>query len=183
MPADLGHIGEDEAAALSANTAQPNLTPKARSTSSTSSAPSISGSDDDRWTISAKKKRPRTNRPPSIKLKSHTIRIPNFVDAGPEASTSSLETDGRPKRWLALGLAGMVYVVGIVGLWSMVRTFDQPSPLSLTPAGDEEILPPLDDRIDVRDAALDGPIRPEFRPEVDSGISDDIAASDLQKKI
>ncbi|MDH3659214.1 MAG: hypothetical protein OEU92_04150 [Alphaproteobacteria bacterium] len=95
----------------------------------------------------------------------------------------SFEAGDRSRRWLALGLAGMVYVIGIAGLWSMVQSFEPTAPLPLTPAGDDRALPPLDDRIDVRDARLDELIRPEFRPENQVEEGDDVAQTDLQKKI
>lgn len=87
------------------------------------------------------------------------------------------------KRWFALGLAGMVYVTGIAGLWSMVQTFDGPGSPAITPADGNNDLPPLDQQVDMQDARLDGPFIPRFRPEIRSGDDADVANSLFQKKI
>ncbi|MEM7041573.1 MAG: hypothetical protein AAF543_02055 [Pseudomonadota bacterium] len=87
------------------------------------------------------------------------------------------------RRWLALGLAGMVYVVGISGLWAMVRTFDETAGAPLTPAGSEKVLPPIEESIDIRDAQLlDGPFIPKFKPELSPEAGGDVASVDLQKE-
>ncbi|MEZ5934710.1 MAG: hypothetical protein R3F54_22780 [Alphaproteobacteria bacterium] len=70
------------------------------------------------------------------------------------------------RRWLALGLAGMVYAVGVMGLWSMVETFQETGTKELTPAGGHEVLPPVDDTVDVRDARLHGLANPAAEAKV-----------------
>lgn len=94
-------------------------------------------------------------------------------------SAPEMRVDVRSRRWLAIGLAGTVYIAGAAGLWSMYRTFEGPSSPSLTPAGDRETLPPLDETIDVRDALLDDDVfRPVFKPDFEA--EEDVANSDLQ---
>lgn len=84
------------------------------------------------------------------------------------------------KRRVALALAGVIYLIGIAGLWSMVQTFDDVTTLPATPANDDgAILPPFNETIDLRDAKLDGFIRPKFRPD-DLRNSGDVARSNLQ---
>ena len=60
----------------------------------------------------------------------------------------------RSKRWLALGLAGAVYVMGIAGLWSIYRTFDEVATSPLTPARGTEPNAPSSEPTDLRDAEL-----------------------------
>ena len=73
----------------------------------------------------------------------------------------------------------MVYVVGIAGLWSMVRGFGETGAAPLTPAGSDQVMPPIDEAIDIRDALLDGPFVPKFKPALPP---DDVASSGLQKQ-
>ncbi len=86
------------------------------------------------------------------------------------------------RRWLAAALMLPVYVAGAAGLWSTYRSFETPvASLQPTPARNVEVptLPPIDDEIELRDALLDGPIRPKLRPAID----EDLAASDHQRPI
>ena len=109
-------------------------------------------------------------------------RRPGYINQETAMSARSDEPHAGAKRWLALGLAGMVYVTGAAGLWSMVQMFDDTSHPPMTPADDIKGLPPLDSQVDLQDARLDGPIIPRFRPDLDTGDGEDVATSDLQKK-
>lgn len=143
----------------------------------------VEESDADNWTI-----RPK-NRPPEDDLSApepawRTSVHPVFVNSGPLATAVRLEDDGWSRRFLALGLAGIIYVIGIAGLWSMVQTFDQTTSPPLTPAGDRKAMPPLEGAIDLRDARLDEDrLVPKAKPEGAGSADEDIADSDLQKRI
>lgn len=80
-----------------------------------------------------------------------------------------------------MGLVGMIYLAGIAGLWSMIGTFEDTAPGAFTPAGVNETLPPINETIDVRDAHLDDPFVPTFRPIIPS--DSEVAASSFQKQI
>jgi hypothetical protein len=121
---------------------------------------------DDRWVVRPKTPRSVRRRPSPSTVKAHHILQP-MAGAGGVPRPSPWIEDNRPsKRWLAFGLVGMVYVVGLVGLWSMIETFREASPQQITPAGGDETMPPLDESIDVRDARLNGPPIPDFKPQV-----------------
>jgi hypothetical protein len=85
----------------------------------------------------------------------HSVVRPKAVR--PEGSRPAPASSSADRRWLALGLAGMVYVVGVTGLWSMLETFRETAPRQITPARGTDMLPPVDDTADVRDALLQSP--------------------------
>jgi hypothetical protein len=88
---------------------------------------------------------------------------------------------GRPKHWMALCLIGTVYVFGISGLWSDYQSFDTATHVIITPSGHGDTvapITPIEEEIDLRDALLDGPFRPKFRPQVE-----ELADSGLQQPI
>ena len=150
--------------------------------------PSPPASGDDRWIV-----RPKTS-PVGSRPRAKKRRSP----AGPRSAVApggrapvlapSSPTGERPRRWLAFCLAGTVYAVGIAGLWSMYRSFDEGAASPLMPAGDSTTLPALNDTIDIRDAHLNGPVRPalrphELKPDAPDELEEDVAASDLRKRI
>ena len=143
----------------------------------------MSVTDDDRWTVRPKLPEPaRANLSPRASNRRPTVRSHTFSSM-PAAGPAEAEGSRRSKRLLALGLAGMAYLIGIVGLWSMVQSFNGNTSPSLTPAGDRTTPPPIDRSIDLRDAHLnDGIIRPTFRPDVILN-GDDVAMSDIHDKI
>ena len=97
-------------------------------------------------------------------------------------STTPGDGDVRSRSWFAVGLVGMVYVIGIAGLWSMVQAFDKKADPTVTPAGDSTTLPPLDESIDVRDAGIDQFFVPNFRPIAPTDTGRDVAASSLREQ-
>lgn len=131
--------------------------------------------------------RPKTVQPagapkPALGPPTAVSAEPAFIASGPLRRTPP-QRDDRPRRWLAIGLAGMVYVVGAAGLWSMYSTFAEQPASSLRPAGGIETMPPIEETIDVRDARLDGPIRPRFKPDLSNGTEEEVASSGAQKRI
>jgi hypothetical protein len=134
---------------------------------------------DKSWVVRPKDQAPRKKKLSPFEMKASDIRMPG-VSVGDEPGDRPTSKAGRTsKRWLALALAGMTYVVGAAGLWSMMQDFDDAMLLPITPAGDERAVPPLDETIDVRDAGLDGLIRPKPRPD-DLRVPSDVADSNLQ---
>lgn len=140
--------------------------------------------DDDHWVV-----RPRADDVVKTGLNTvgtgrrgfHTFGV---AEGDEEASAASSGVDHQRKRRFALALAGLVYVVGIAGLWSMAQNFEDAWALPVTPAGDEgPVMPPLDTTIELRDARLDGFIRPKFKPDDLRKTGGDIANSGFQKKI
>jgi len=104
-----------------------------------------------------------------------------FLNAG-NSSSSRMAKDRRVKISLACCLLGGAYLFGAISLFSDYRTFEASTSIAPTPAGHGETAPPvapIDDDIDLRDAQLDGPFVPKFRPDSD----EDIAASELQRPI
>ena len=137
--------------------------------------------EDEFWVVRPKRQQAREDK--ASPLVGKPLRRPGYshLEAGSLAPSPEHRAGGR--RWLAFCLAGMVYVTGIAGLWSMVQRFDGAGSPSITPADSDKSLPPLDHQVDIQDARLDGPIIPRFRPEVRPGDGEDVANSDLQKKI
>ena len=80
-----------------------------------------------------------------------------------------------PRRWIALGLSGMIYAVGIAGLVSMVMALQDTMNAASQTASSELALPPIDDMVDMFEFHRDGPFIPRFKP------SDDVAALALQR--
>ncbi len=146
------------------------------------SIPKAPKADSHGWVVRPKKPKPASVSAPISRLKAPNRRSPASVTHDLPASASQQGSKLRPRSWLVLGLVGMVYLVGIAGLWSMLRAFDDSAASTFTPAGDERTLPPLDESIEVRDAFLDDPVVPKFRPHAVVGISKNVAVSDLQKK-
>lgn len=155
------------------------------------SAPRQSGGDgpteDDGWVVRPKVRQAGEKGASSSQSSSSSQprmrRRPGVTHHETASLARSPEYRSVSKRWFALGLAGMVYVTGIAGLWSMVQAFDGPGSPAITPADGNNNLPPLDHQVDMQDARLDGPFIPRFRPEIRSGDDADIANSDFQKKI
>ena len=136
---------------------------------------------DNSWVMRPKDKAARKKKLTPLEMKASDIRI-NGTSCGSAPSQAQTPEGGRTsKRWLALALAGMTYIVGFAGLWSMVQGFDDAALLPVTPAGDERSVPPLDETIDVRDAGLDDLVHPRSRP-VDLQIPSDVAGSNLQNQ-
>ncbi len=169
---------KDEPPVLSAHSLKAAQRP---STSQPRPASTNRVSDDDHWVVREKKRRSIKRRAPSAPLNARHIDMPAFIEGGP-ATPPIHESDGRSKRWLALGLAGLIYAVGFAGIWSMTARFEPRLPSSITPAGDEGILPPLDDAVDVRDARSKSLILPERRPATDGAAGTEITASNLHRK-
>lgn len=136
--------------------------------------------DNHGWVVRPKMPEPVAVSAPRTRLRPGNRRSTASVTHGLPAFTPQDDGNSRPRRWLVAGLVGMVYLVGIAGLWSMMQTFDDGGPATFTPAGDEDSLPPLDDSIEVRDAHLDDPFVPAFRPDPVYGIGRTIAASNLE---
>ncbi|MGI9421051.1 MAG: hypothetical protein ACR2RA_24770 [Geminicoccaceae bacterium] len=133
------------------------------------------------WVVRPKAPRPAMAAPEARQLRARKPGKPAIAAGDPSDQADTPATDVQHRRWLALAMAGMVYVVGIAGLWSMYQTFEQPDPPALTPAGDSTPLPPLEKTIDVRDALLEDDVfRPKFKPDINSGTDKDVAGSDLQ---
>jgi len=80
------------------------------------------------------------------------------------------------RRWIAFGLSGMIYAVGIAGLVSMVLTFQNTMNTSNDTVSSELALPPIDDLVDMHEIHREGPFVPRFRP------NNDVAASEFQLK-
>lgn len=155
-------------------------TPKPVWVAPTVPTPSPKEAEASHWVVRPKASRPTEAEPKGQEPKRRRTSNPAFVTSGPLRVNPVPESDSHPRHWLVLGLVGMVYVVGIAGLWSMVQSFDETASTPLTPAGSNDILSPVDEVIDLRDARLDGPIIPQFRPSGPIGPGDDVAASDLQ---
>jgi hypothetical protein len=136
---------------------------------------------EERWIVRPKQDQPEPKRLSPLEMKASDILMPGMGIGGAAATTSSSRPDGISKRWLAVALAASIYIFGLAGLWSMVQSFDEAVLLPVTPAGDEQTVPPIEETIDVRDARLDGFIRPAFRPN-DLRIPSDVAQSQLQDK-
>ena len=139
------------------------------------------------WVVKPKAGRPLEAAPepamPTMAPRRRTAPV-HASGTTPTMPMSVRGPDQESRRWLALGLAGMVYVVGITGLWSMVRAFDETGAAPLTPAVGEKALPlpPIDEAIDIRDAQLDGPFVPTFKPDLTIENDQDVAGSGLQKR-
>lgn len=161
------------ASAFSARQRQPKAVPA-------SAAPEP---DSKGWVVRPKKPQSVAVSAPTTKLSLRKRRGPAFIARGLPAAAPARDSGFRSKSWLVIGLVGMVYLVGIAGLWSMVRTFDDAAPSTFTPATDEGTLPPLDDTVDVRDAHLDAPFMPQFRPQAPFDIGRDVAGSGFQNQI
>jgi hypothetical protein len=136
---------------------------------------------EERWVVKPKKEKRSRKRLSPFEMKASDIRMPGMRVGEKEDESSSPDSQATPKRWLALALAGMTYVIGLAGLWSMVQGFEEAALLPVTPAGDERTVPPLDETIDVRDAGLDGLILPQPRPD-DLNVPSDVADSNLQNQ-
>lgn len=108
--------------------------------------------------------RPKPTKPagPASPARDKTIRARRASPHDDGLPAAELSTPGGTpsRRWLAIGLACMVYVVGVAGLWSMIESFETTEPQRLTPAEGTRMLPPLDETIDVRDIGQDDPPAP-----------------------
>lgn len=120
----------------------------------TGQRPSVRTSDDDRWTIRPKSPGSDLDRAQTNGLKAADIVDPAFIHGRRLHAMPADQAEKRSKRWFALGLAGMVYVMGIAGLWSIYRTFGDVTISPLTPAGSAEPSAPLNEPVDLRDAEL-----------------------------
>ena len=127
-----------------------------RSTGVEGGRPKLSGppADDDRWTIRPKTPGSDHDRAQSSGLKASDIVDPTYIHDRRLGAMATDQAPERSKRWLALGLAGAVYVMGIAGLWSIYRTFDEVATLPLTPARNTEPNTPSSEPTDLRDAEL-----------------------------
>jgi len=132
----------------------------------------------DRWVVRPKPHGPQPKPDSPFEMRASDIRMSGVSDEKTTGATPSSIADRTPRRWLALALAGMIYFVGLAGLWSMMQSFDNASLLPVTPAGDEQSVPPIEETIDVRDANLDVIIRPKLRPN-DLRSPSDVATSGL----
>lgn len=174
LPEPARLIGADEgdviaASALSAPRPQPEAVP----------ASPVPGHDNHGWVVRPKKPRPVVASAPTTGLSLRRRRRAVATPEGLPASAAPHDNEARSRSWLVLGFVGMVYLVGIAGLWSMVQTFEDSASSTLTPAAEEGPLPRLDDNIDMRDAHLDDPFVPKLRPLAPFGIEREVAASDL----
>lgn len=126
---------------------------------------------DDGWVMRPKVKAPaiRNRRASEGKKRAADIASPDVIRGGAMNMTLEPEEDRRSRRTLALFLAGLVYLAGVAGVWSIYQTFDQRDQPSLAPAVDEATIPPpIDDTIDVRDPLEDEElIRPDLKPDPD----------------
>lgn len=109
---------------------------------------------DGHWTIRPKTSEPDQGRAQPPGLKAADIVEPRFIHDRHLGAMVADQDQGRSKRWLALGLAGAVYVMGIAGLWSIYRTFDEMTNLPLTPARSIEPNAPSREPTDLQDAEL-----------------------------
>lgn len=142
---------------------------------------SRSESAEEHWVVRPRKEQAARPKLTPLEMKASDLRMPGMSDGEEPSAASTSGVERTSKRWLALALAGMTYVIGLAGLWSMVQGFEDAMLLPVTPAGDEQTVPPLDGTIDVRDASLDGLIRPKSRPN-DLGIPSNVAESNLQNR-
>ena len=117
-------------------------------------APSTPPPADGRWTIRPKNPGHDRDRAQSPLLKAADIVDTRFIQDHRLGTMAADLAPERSKRWLALGLAGAVYVMGIAGLWSIYQTFDDVATSRLTPARGTEPNAPLSEPTDLRDAEL-----------------------------
>lgn len=135
----------------------------------------------ERWILRPKHHEDEVKRRSPFEMRASDIRMPSANEEEATAAEPPFTQDVGPRRWLALAFAGMIYIVGLAGLWSMMQSFDNAALLPVTPAGDEQPVPPIEETIDVRDASLDGILRPQFRPN-DLRKPSDLATSNLQDR-
>ncbi len=139
--------------------------------------------DNHNWVVRPKKPRPSSAGSPSVKPKARAVRRPTLVSV--KSPPIPPHTRGfRPMGWFALGCAGMV-ITGFMAMWSTALIFEEDAFPMLTSVGGSETLPLplLDDAIVIRDAHLDDPFVPKFRPEASTDSDQDVASSSFQEQI